>query len=517
MRSLSLSLSLSASSVSQRATSFARRLRFIVRHGALVSVVFAVATLIAGRAAAQQYMWDGFIFPNLVAAESAMRAAPKGQDLSRYATYVGPPTEHHYYSPAFGEPLLGPLSYYDPALDPTGYCAAPTPAEALLCLGFEAVPLTCRDNSWANVPGEICDAGEGSYVALLGGYQPTCSEPRARLVFACADHSWGLQRTCSLENPRTTYLRCTTGRADLIFEAEIPYRLQINPLLQQTPSPRAAAASDRATPVTVSMTRPNALGIETQVVKLKVTVNANSAGMVDAAAEGGAPRPRGWLLRGPCAANQQRPAGKDAPDLQLSMQFLAGEARSTQNLCYVVSEYSGEYVLEGTCDTQPQCLRTEARREFNVRIDEVLADMVPLTPALDVVFIGAVPFTPSNHWLTEQNTEAFRQIVTCWNAARRPRPNRPGQFLDPLLHVNDASLEWGGKFSINGSWSQTAHISHRRGSSLDIRANNQAGAIPAAMRRAFEICAERSDPPVHWDFEQPPRVRPGQEHYHLNF
>ena len=224
-------------------------------HGALGVVVATTGVLGTDHSMAQQFSWDGITFPSRVAAESAMRSAPKGADLRQYATYAGPPIEHHYYSPAFGEPILGTYGYYEPQLDPNGRCRAATTAEVLDCLGISATPLICRDASFANVPGEECDSGEGSHFSLVGGYTPSCFEPRNRLAFACADHSWGLQRTCSLDNARTTYLRCTTGRADVIFETEVPYRLQLSSVMQQTPSPRAAAAADRAIPLTVTMTR----------------------------------------------------------------------------------------------------------------------------------------------------------------------------------------------------------------------------------------------------------------------
>jgi hypothetical protein len=50
--------------------------------------------------------------------------------------------------------------------------------------------------------------------------------------------------------------------------------------------------------------------------------------------------------------------------------------------------------------------------------------------------------------------------------------------LYPVLYLNDASLEWGGLFDVNGNWQTGYHSKHRMGRVIDIRANTAPGAMP---------------------------------------
>ena len=56
----------------------------------------------------------------------------------------------------------------------------------------------------------------------------------------------------------------------------------------------------------------------------------------------------------------------------------------------------------------------------------------------------------------------------------------------PKLTLNDASLVWGGKFDISGSWERNPkpHAEHRLGDNVDVRANTLEGAVPANIRAA---------------------------------
>ena len=61
---------------------------------------------------------------------------------------------------------------------------------------------------------------------------------------------------------------------------------------------------------------------------------------------------------------------------------------------------------------------------------------------------------------------------------------RNGVAKPTLLHLNDASLQWGGLFDKDGDW-DTPHDEHRRGTVVDIRANSSPGAIPPALFKSF--------------------------------
>ena len=464
----------------------------------------------------------------------ASSAQPHSVELILYETTVLPDTNAYVRTYEY---RIRPV---DPVIIPTDtfpkYCDAVTLEEQLACTiailtvapGGDFAVGACTGpvyNNTNNTPARACwitrTAVNGSfeprYHSVLEYTLHSCIlvPPRTENVITCSD---GWNRSCQTETPplerraQCNYPYLPTG---LIYEErQSRYELRIDPIqTPQEPSPKADAKVDRAIPLLVTMTRSNGAAAETQNVTFDLTVDGTSAGMNDALANGGGPRPRGWLLPNACAAEQQRLAGKDQPQFKLDIAFKAGENSVTKPACYVASEYSGAYTLEGKCDALPDCVRTDARRAFNVQIAPVLTDM--LTSTLAVEFVGARPFTPSNHWLTAANIARFGILVTCWNDARRPDPTRPGQFLDPLLHVNDASLMLGGKFSINGTWAQISHELHRLGASLDIRANSQAGAVTPNKRSTFMDCSRKAL--INQHFETSPPLRAGNEHFHLNF
>ena len=57
--------------------------------------------------------------------------------------------------------------------------------------------------------------------------------------------------------------------------------------------------------------------------------------------------------------------------------------------------------------------------------------------------------------------------------------------------INDASLEWGGLFDIDGDW-DTSHKKHRRGVVIDIRANTEVVNIPENLFDSFKNLAAKT-------------------------
>ena len=96
----------------------------------------------------------------------------------------------------------------------------------------------------------------------------------------------------------------------------------------------------------------------------------------------------------------------------------------------------------------------------------------------------------------------------------------------PRLTLNDASLQWGGKFDIPGTWetNPNVHAEHRIGDNIDVRANAAPGAVPSAIRakvfRWFrnESTVEDNIPP-EFVIESVNPLREGigktNEHFHL--
>jgi len=106
--------------------------------------------------------------------------------------------------------------------------------------------------------------------------------------------------------------------------------------------------------------------------------------------------------------------------------------------------------------------------------------------------VGSVGVHPSNHYLTMAGTGAVVQLAELYRA----------EFpSDPVLRLNDASLERGGLFDIyydyvdsNGvrhernadGWWTSPHSEHRRGTVIDVRANGTVTAIPQRNFAEFQ-------------------------------
>lgn len=113
-----------------------------------------------------------------------------------------------------------------------------------------------------------------------------------------------------------------------------------------------------------------------------------------------------------------------------------------------------------------------------------------------------------NHYMTY---DAHIKLLQLADLYRRRFPG------DPLLHVNDASLERGGLFDIDSNWSYLpkGHKSHRRGTEVDIRANPDVYPKEAIPVRNFEKFEETAlevggNAKIH---------SPGgsNQHYHVEF
>ena len=89
-----------------------------------------------------------------------------------------------------------------------------------------------------------------------------------------------------------------------------------------------------------------------------------------------------------------------------------------------------------------------------------------------------------NHYLTsDAASQLWRLAATYYFKYRQ-------DTSVPLLHLNDASLIWGGRFDKNGNWADP-HAGHRKGTVIDIRANALPTAIPDSLFTDFEILAAK--------------------------
>jgi hypothetical protein len=147
------------------------------------------------------------------------------------------------------------------------------------------------------------------------------------------------------------------------------------------------------------------------------------------------------------------------------------------------TETSGTHTITATCDG---CSNT-ATKSVNVKVNESKdPGWDHLTASTDYALVGGETGKKhhDNHYLTATAREHLLATVEEYNTI----------YPDgPVLYLNDASLEWGGKFDIQGKWDKdTAHKNHRRGVVIDVRANQDPTAIPQARFTNFETFARHS-------------------------
>ncbi|WP_150102921.1 DUF3869 domain-containing protein [Sideroxydans lithotrophicus] len=133
---------------------------------------------------------------------------------------------------------------------------------------------------------------------------------------------------------------------------------------------------------------------------------------------------------------------------------------------------SGTHTITATCDG---CSNTAT-----VNVDVKVPNLWPIAASTYYAFIGSTSEHSSNHYVV---SEAQLQL---WQLAKGFYDYQvlTGLASPTLLHLNDASLKWGGLFDKDGDW-DTPHKEHRRGSVIDIRANSNPGAIPSSLIKNF--------------------------------
>lgn len=92
-----------------------------------------------------------------------------------------------------------------------------------------------------------------------------------------------------------------------------------------------------------------------------------------------------------------------------------------------------------------------------------------------------------NHYLTPEAIAVLDQLAFQYAASF----DNPANRIPQQLHINDASLPWGGQFDITGNWGRP-HIEHRRGTVVDIRANLKTGNIPETEFKRFNRASQKT-------------------------
>lgn len=141
---------------------------------------------------------------------------------------------------------------------------------------------------------------------------------------------------------------------------------------------------------------------------------------------------------------------------------------NTFEITFTATEVSGIHTITATCD---ECTNSPKKSKVEVKVKEADAagwDSLSESPSdYELIGGGEGKNHHDNHYLTETAQKNLLAIVRKYN---KKYPE------GPVLHLNDASLVWGGKFDISGKW-VGYHYEHLRGKEIDIRANQEPTAI----------------------------------------
>lgn len=213
--------------------------------------------------------------------------------------------------------------------------------------------------------------------------------------------------------------------------------------------------------------------------------------------------------------NGQRPKGKlNNQDPPIAT---GSTGASGFSFTFSAPALAGDHTLKASCTGGKTCTQQGP--------DQVwvgVKDLVPLQGTPLYALIGSDTYHPNNHYLTNS---ALGQVVWLAQLYRETFPS------DPVLHLNDASLERGGLFDIYydyvdknsvrhernaEGWWILPHKTHREGTDIDIRANHLPGAIPPRNFRKFELLvdqigATRNPSRTNW----PAYIGTPNQHYHV--
>jgi hypothetical protein len=161
-------------------------------------------------------------------------------------------------------------------------------------------------------------------------------------------------------------------------------------------------------------------------------------------------------------------------------------------------DVSGTHTITATC-ISASCSGSKTST-INVKVDGLVPipdyQFYTLTEK-DGKVIGSTNAHINNHYLTPEAATVLQRMAASYHIEdkfwqfQRARKGKRGQYTytpAPLLHLNDASLIWGGVFDLDTDWDEP-HAEHARGTVIDIRANSADGAIPPQNFKNFRTLA----------------------------
>ena len=209
-------------------------------------------------------------------------------------------------------------------------------------------------------------------------------------------------------------------------------------------------------------------------------------------------RPRGTMIGNNCV-----PEPSGAPDTYDCTTGTEGYAGFT----FGAPDVSGKHNITATCVSHA----CSGSKTFNINVKVDGLWPIPSSEYYSLIedgsskIIGSTTDHTSNHYLANiASMKLWRLAADFYDYQVRHGVAKP-----TLLHLNDASLKWGGVFDLDGDWDEP-HAEHRLGTVIDVRANGSAGAISSSDFTIFRALAAKYkiDARIH---------SPGEinQHFHL--
>jgi len=191
--------------------------------------------------------------------------------------------------------------------------------------------------------------------------------------------------------------------------------------------------------------------------------------------------------------------GHDHGDSTRSRGSLGSKACTTDDTCVTLiakadngivtfdfnpTDASGKHTITASCD---KC----SGGNDNTKTVEVKVEGLIEIPASQFYIFGpSSRHGTKNHYLMPAAAEKLLLLAINYQSQGQFKvmnPNTNTMVWPEPFRVNDASLEWGGRFDIFGDWTNP-HIEHRRGTTVDLRANEGTpNAIPPENFEGFEM------------------------------
>ena len=174
------------------------------------------------------------------------------------------------------------------------------------------------------------------------------------------------------------------------------------------------------------------------------------------------------------------------PKAKLSAVQGTTDANGEVRMTFTAPEPAGIHTIKATCAT---CSNSPAVKEIKVKVPDLIQIPPDTQTPPRYVLVGQRPEHRKSHFVTEAGLDALNQVIRVF-----------ARLGWGQVGINDASLEWGGMFDIEGKWLKPymnnkgkwvtgGHAEHRNGEQVDISFARPASVSMQLRKKAFrEVC-----------------------------